>query len=567
MGMAALVLTLVLALVWALFIAFGYWHGGWREVVALAGILLSYAVLSEWAGPNGRDLSDAFGWNLARTVTVVALAYLIGGAAILGYLGSVLFPRPYPISSRERLLGALVGVLNGSLMLAFVLRVLRVYTFAPGKGKALHDSALARFLIEDIGYVLIVAFVAGIGAVVAGFVPSLRRTADEVAPSPEGAIEPVPVAAPAHPVILPVPAATAPLAASPAATDPYAAAPVIDWPAMPPPGMPVAAPVAVAVAATVSLQQSAPARAPAPALAPPTGPRVPTRVAPPMWYPVETLMGSDAKERRTTTDTEPAGTPSPAESQEVSPSAIVATVAAALSALPPSPPVSPIPTMPPPGAPVVQSPPPPIPEAEQQAPEAPVIVRELDLVTRDSTPVAVPASDASEAETLDDPSPPRSDEGAASAGSTSETVSQSAETPAPVSEPSASAEQGTTPDAAAQEREPAAAAPPSREEASVAATAAFPTVTPPPLPVMPLPAVGQPEASRPRGSYARVAQTRQPAGSPPAPAPQPSQQPEQEQPLRPPVPTGPDTRTCPTCGYPVRPHTRYCPNCGSRLSR
>src|SRR4051812_25848004 len=77
-GMSALVLTLVLALVWALFIALGYWHGGWREVVALAGILLSYAVLSEWAGPNGRDLSAAFGWSLARSITGVALAYLIG---------------------------------------------------------------------------------------------------------------------------------------------------------------------------------------------------------------------------------------------------------------------------------------------------------------------------------------------------------------------------------------------------------------------------------------------------------------------------------------------------------
>lgn len=219
--MSALVLTAVLAVVWAGCVALGWWRGGWREVVALGGILLAYAVLSEWAAPNGRDLTSQFGGSLARNTTTVALLYLIGGAALIGYLGGHSLPRPMPLSPRERGFGAALGFLNGAVLLACALRVLRAYAFAPSKGRMLHDSPLARFLIEGIGYLLLPALLIGAAFAVLGFVQARRP----IAPAEAQLVEPAYTSAGA-----PAPAAfvLAPNDPSPPTDED---APFIDWPA------------------------------------------------------------------------------------------------------------------------------------------------------------------------------------------------------------------------------------------------------------------------------------------------------------------------------------------------
>src|SRR5690348_12674620 len=171
-GMAALALTVLLALLWVACVALGYRHGGWRQVVLLAAMLLSYAVLSEWAAPNGRDLSARFHWSIARATTGVALLYLLIGTFVLGFLGGFALNRPRPLGPTERALGAAMGVLNGGLLLALVLRTLRSYAFAAGRGQTLHASVLSRFLIEDVGYLLLAALVLGGIAAVAGLLVS-----------------------------------------------------------------------------------------------------------------------------------------------------------------------------------------------------------------------------------------------------------------------------------------------------------------------------------------------------------------------------------------------------------
>ncbi|MDQ2783708.1 MAG: hypothetical protein M3Y58_01755, partial [Chloroflexota bacterium] len=103
--MAALALTVLLAILWLTCIAFGYWHGGWRQVILLAAMLLSYAVVSEWARPNGHDLAARFHWGLARTTTTVALLYLLVGTVLLGVIGSFALYRPRPLGATERAFG------------------------------------------------------------------------------------------------------------------------------------------------------------------------------------------------------------------------------------------------------------------------------------------------------------------------------------------------------------------------------------------------------------------------------------------------------------------------------
>ncbi len=143
--MSALVLTVLICLVWAAMTAFGYVRGGWREVVTLAAILLAYAVASEWAASNGRDLAGVFGGNTYRSATTIALAYLFGGTLLFGYVGGSRLPRPVPLSATERFVGGGVGLLNGGLLAALTLRILRAYTLAPATDRFCRTPRLPAY--------------------------------------------------------------------------------------------------------------------------------------------------------------------------------------------------------------------------------------------------------------------------------------------------------------------------------------------------------------------------------------------------------------------------------------
>lgn len=511
--MTALALTVLLAILWVACIAFGYVHGGWRQVVLLAAILLSYAVVSEWAIPNGHDLSARFHWGLARTTTTVALLYLLIGTLVLGVMGSFALYRPRPLGTTERGLGAVMGVLNGGLLLALVLRTLRSYAFMAGRGQTLHTSVLSRVLIEDVGYLLLAALLLGGIAAVVGIVATRRDDAHEmallasvgssaIAMSAEPHEEEQPTApaqpAPRSPVIQPVP--------SPVPQSVYATAPLIDWPTNPPPGIQLA-PSAVS---KLPKPDASPPVAAAPDTPPPplpARPQLPPRVPPPMVYPIADLVAMQT--------------------------ASVTHAANALprAALPLTPSAAPVrsarPVGPPPGAmhPAAR-------ERDGATPDAPApIIRELAVTTHNATPVP----DVILAEMR-----PSTD------GGTMHT-----KIPAPIT---------TLP-------------PKPDTMMATAAIPAIPVTLPPPLPrnvppvAMDHPASG--EVAPPRAGYARVAVARQASGrldeSPPSqPQPQPSTPPES---LRPPLPTGPRVHPCPACGYPVRDHARYCPNCGSRQAR
>ncbi|GEM_PF-4677826 len=550
--MAALALTVLLALFWVAFVGFGYWHGGWRQVVLLAAMLLSYAVLSEWAAPNGHDLSTRFHWSAMRTTTGIALLYLLSGTFLLGFLGSFGLYRPRPLGPMERRLGAAVGILNGGLLLALVLRTLRSYAFVAGRGQALHRSPLSRFLIEDVGYLLLAALVLGGIAAVVGLVLARRDDAREMAlldsvatPTVATAVTPPyqrqasTLAQPAQlpPVPPPIPA--------PVVEPVYATAPLIDWPASPPPGARAAPSAADKPPMPDVLPTDArePDASPAPSPLP-VRPQLPPRTSPPMVYPVAEFTAT------------PANAPSIATPSPVSPLSIPPAPAA--SSRPPRPvgppPGTAHPAFVPPTASRPFTPPSPVPESAPpivrqlnpptEEPQPP-IVRELDVTTRDTPPPVVrELAVATHDETT--------------TGTDGGTMNR--EAPAPTSVPPA---------------------PNAMKE-----TAAMPTILPPPLPPMPATRSATPPApmsnppipimpSRPaqtdemmkaRAGFARVAVARQtgskPTGPPPTQRPpQPSASPE---PLQSPLPTGPRVHQCPTCGYPVRDHARYCPNCGSR---
>ncbi|MHB8644533.1 MAG: CvpA family protein [Thermomicrobiales bacterium] len=534
--MTALALTVLLAILWVALVGFGYWHGGWRQVILLAAMLLSYAVLSEWAAPNGRDLSTRFHWSVTRTTTGVALFYLLIGTFLLGFLGSFALYRPRPLDPNERRLGATMGVLNGGLLLALSLRTLRSFAFVAGGGQTLQSSRLSRFLIEDVGYLLLAALAIGGIAAVIGLVIARRDDARELALL-DSVATPVVArpAAPPYPEQPLVPTQPAPLPPvsppSPTVEPVYTTAPFIDWPASPPPGTQTTPSAAAApppdVPPVVAQEFDTPhARSPLP-----THPQLPPRVPPPMIYPVADLIAAQAKPAFPVAET-PSALPPP-----LTPPAT------------PDAPRPPRPVGPPPGAThpafvppttfrsssLPPSPPPVVRELNPPTEEPPPIIRELDVVTHDPPPPVVRELDV----TTHDEALPGKDEGMTSN-----------ETPA---------------------RERVPPMPP-----TVRATGAIPAALPPPLPPVPAPTTAPPapverpaptdEATKARTGFARVAVARQAGGRPdgPASAQSQSQPPAPPEPLHPPLPSGPRVHQCPTCGYPVRDHARYCPNCGSR---
>ncbi|MGI8854418.1 MAG: CvpA family protein [Thermomicrobiales bacterium] len=573
--MTALALTVLLAVLWLAFVALGYWHGGWRQVVMLAGMLLSYAVLSEWAAPNGRDLAARFHWSLPRATTAVGLVYLLGGTLIVGLLGSFALERPYPLSTRERQCGAVMGVLNGGLLLALILRTLRSYAYVAGGGAALRTSALSRFLIESVGYILLVALVLGFVAVVAGLTLAQRRHQPdalivEPAPAPVIVPPPSPQQTESQPVKV---AAPAPLQAPPRAPTPapvYASEPIIDWPASPPPGTRIepnetAEVVAVPAPHLVNAETMEPEK-PEPISAVPV---VPQRVEPPMWYPVAELVATRTDTAHAEASSPPTAAPTP---PPTAPPPVVRPTTPPPGALHPAfiPPMiaRPLP-VPSPVAPPPTQMQPPTPEPVPAPEDTPPVVREVKVATDDALPV-VREIDVATQETP----PPVVRE----VDVTTDDVPLVAVAQANAAPPSAhtstehesvtGGETMNVPEAA-----PAPLAPAMPDV--ITETSPIPVVMPPPLP--PLPArraasptdvSGQPppqdEPAKARAGFARVAVARQ-AGQRPDPSPaSPPPAPAEPEPPQPPLPTGPRVHACPTCGYPVRDHARYCPNCGSR---
>ena len=422
--MAGLALTILLALLWLAFVGLGYWHGGWRQIVLLAGMLLSYAVASEWTVPNGHDLATRFHWSLPRATTAVGLLYLLGGTLVLGLLGSFALERPYPFTMVERQCGAAIGVLNGGLLLALVLRTLRSYAYVAGGGDALHTSVLSRFLIESIGYVLLVALLLGLVAVVVGLILVQRRHAPETPivdplPAPVTALPPPPqqiaqppvnVAPPAPLQAPPRPAASAPI---------YMAEPIIDWPSAPPPGTPIESngasqPVPAPPAPERQPEVPKPGR-PGSILAMPV---LPQRVEPPMRYPVGELIAAAALPVRAEVQP-PAPTPPPAPT---TPHTVAPPAPVRVAELGPPSTIPPAarPTLPPPGnalpvsAPPTNTPPPmplptvssaplppqPTPPAPESSPESlPPVGREPTVAMEESMPAIPPPDGAATTDT------------------------------------------------------------------------------------------------------------------------------------------------------------------------
>lgn len=121
-------LTIVLAVVVALFGLAGLFRGVRRGVVALAGTLLGAVLVDLWSGPVATWLRETIRPERPALPTFLLVAALFLATALLvGYGGSVLMPRPDPQAKKplgivDFTLGGLLGALNGAMIVSYLLR-------------------------------------------------------------------------------------------------------------------------------------------------------------------------------------------------------------------------------------------------------------------------------------------------------------------------------------------------------------------------------------------------------------------------------------------------------------
>lgn len=121
----------IMLVVWAVLAGLvGLLRGVRASLVAVAGTLLAAVLIDLWAEPIGDWVRATFRPELPGlpTFAVVAAAFLCA-AGLLGYGGSALLPAAPAAAGRgqavDRLLGALLGAVNGALVAGYLLRYAR----------------------------------------------------------------------------------------------------------------------------------------------------------------------------------------------------------------------------------------------------------------------------------------------------------------------------------------------------------------------------------------------------------------------------------------------------------
>jgi uncharacterized membrane protein required for colicin V production len=127
-----------------------------RSVAALTGSLLGAVLVTFWAEPLANELSRRLGNSDVGTLTRVTSLALFGIAVVLvGYGSWLLLARSTHAAPLTRVVGGLLGLLNGGLIAGFVLRY-AAYTNDPFLA-FINASPLGWPIYERLPQLLLVA--------------------------------------------------------------------------------------------------------------------------------------------------------------------------------------------------------------------------------------------------------------------------------------------------------------------------------------------------------------------------------------------------------------------------
>jgi hypothetical protein len=155
----ALALTIVIGLVLAVLGFVGYVRDLRRSLLALLGTLVGAILVNFWGDQWGAGLASRFvNADVQRITFYVNCAVFLWSSLVVGYGGSILLNRAKERPFQQRLTSALLGLINGVLIVGFLLRFATAKQ--PSFASAIQADPLAK-IIHD-GMPLLFLAVAGL---------------------------------------------------------------------------------------------------------------------------------------------------------------------------------------------------------------------------------------------------------------------------------------------------------------------------------------------------------------------------------------------------------------------
>src|SRR5262245_24202825 len=180
----ALAFTIIIALVLVVLGLVGYIRELRCGLFAVIGTLAGASLVSFWAAPWGLSLAGSFvGGDPQRMIFIVSCALLLWSGLVVGYGAGMLLGRTKDRPSfQQRLVGALLGALNGMLIVAFLLRF--AVTSQPSFSAMIGSSPLAKILFDSLPLLFLgVALVVTLAVLVRGIMLFATRQAAPAAPA------------------------------------------------------------------------------------------------------------------------------------------------------------------------------------------------------------------------------------------------------------------------------------------------------------------------------------------------------------------------------------------------
>jgi hypothetical protein len=137
----------------------GLRRGPAKEALALIGVLLGATLVELWSPGWSQEIARRTDIDQTTAQWVLALLLLLGTALLSGY-GSGLMLRHASLRTRDRIGGALVGLLNIGLLLGLALRYIQRWRFGERSPQQpvqswIRQDPLSQFLLDWTGVVLL----------------------------------------------------------------------------------------------------------------------------------------------------------------------------------------------------------------------------------------------------------------------------------------------------------------------------------------------------------------------------------------------------------------------------
>jgi hypothetical protein len=152
----ALILDTLFGIIALLFVPIGLRRGALREVFVTVGVLTGAQLSASWARPWGSNLADLFKLRVGLGEFIISMLFLIGTIILFGYGGAAAFHLPEP-RLWGRLAGGALAVVNGALIVGYILRDIERFLTDPGTERTLEQSSIASTLLHQFGWVVLVA--------------------------------------------------------------------------------------------------------------------------------------------------------------------------------------------------------------------------------------------------------------------------------------------------------------------------------------------------------------------------------------------------------------------------